>query len=71
MAMVLARPAPAAPMGLPVPQPAIRTGASTTFTNTLIICRIIVGLTMPVPRSVANIATMANCRPRPGANQYR
>ena len=69
--MVLARPAPAAPMGLPVPQPAISTGASTTFTSTLTICRIMVGLTMPVPRSVANIAIMTNCRPSPGANQYR
>ena len=58
-------------MGLPVPQPTISTGARMMFTNTVIICRIIVGLTMPVPRSVANIATMANCRPSPGANQYR
>ena len=34
------------------------TGASTMFTSTLIICRIIVGFIMPVARSVANIATI-------------
>ena len=41
------------------------------FTTTLNICRYIVGLTMPVARSVENIATMRNCSPRPGAYQYR
>ena len=63
MANVLASPAPAAPIGLPVPQPAMSTGARMMFNRTVIICRIIVGLTMPVPRSVANIATMSELQP--------
>ncbi len=67
----LARPAPAGPMAWPKGQPTINIGASTMFTNTVIICRIMVGFIMPVARNVANIATIGNCSASPGANQYR
>ena len=71
MASELARPAPATPSGWPVPQPAISTGARMAFRNTVSTCTIMVGLTIPVPRSAEPMATTANCRPRLGRNQCR
>ena len=41
------------------------------FNSTVSICTIMVGLTMPVPRSAEPIATAANCSASPGVYQYR
>ncbi len=67
----LARPAPATPIAKPVPQPAIRIGASAVFRSTVSAWIAIVGLTMPVPRNAEPMTTCAKPSARPGRNQYR
>ena len=67
----LARPAPATPSGTPVPQPAIKTGASIVFSSTVKAWITMVGFTIPVPRSAEPITTCAKPSARPGRNQYR
>ena len=69
IAIELARPAPATPIAYPVPQPAINTGASNVFSNTVSAWIAIVGFTMPVPRSAAPMPTIANWRPSAGRYQ--
>ena len=66
---MVANPAPATPIGRPVPQPATRTGVRTMLTSTVSICTTMVGLTMPVPCKVAPIAAIANWKPTVGRNQ--
>ena len=63
--------APATPIGYPVNQPKIRIGASTMFTTTVVVCTIIPGLKLPVPRSAEPMATIANCSDIAGMNQSR
>ena len=53
------------------PQPKINSGASTMLTNTEAVCTIIPGLKLPVPRSAAPMATMANCSAMAGMNHSR
>jgi hypothetical protein len=67
----LASPAPATPKGCPVPQPAMSTGASTAFKMTVSTCTIMLGCTIPVPRSAEPMATTANCSARLGRNHHR
>ena len=69
--MELANPAPATPMGCPVPQPAIRTGAKMAFKITVNTCTTMVGWTIPVPRNAEPMTTIANCSARLGRNQCR
>src|SRR5260221_11895547 len=45
-------------MGLPVPHPAMSTGARAAFSSTVSICTTMVGFTMPVPRSAEPITTL-------------
>ena len=54
--------APATPIGRPVPQPNISTGASTMLMMTVAVCTTMPGLKFPTPRSAAAIPTMPNCR---------
>ncbi len=67
----LASPAPATPIAWPVPHPAISTGASTALSITVNTCTIIVGCTIPVPRSAEPMATSGNCSARLGRNQCK
>ena len=70
-AIKVARPAPRTPSGWCVSQPAISIGASTTFISTVKICTIMVGFTMPVPRSADAMEMSANCKPMAGTNHSR
>ncbi len=58
--MLLARPAPAAPSGWPVPQPTISTGARIALTTTLADWISIGGPTMPLARRPVPIAALGN-----------
>ena len=67
----VARPAPATPSGCPVPHPRISTGASAMFRITVRIWMPTVGVTTPLPRSAAPMATITNCSNIAGMNQFR
>src|SRR5215471_5537877 len=66
----LATAAPETPSERPVPQPKIRTGASTMLSATVPALMTIVGLTIPVPRNDEPIATTRNWRSNAGMNQF-
>ncbi len=63
--------APVTPTARPVPQPKMRTGASTMLMTTVTVPTIIPGRKFPVPRRAAPIATIANCSASAGMNQRR
>ena len=54
-----------------MPQPEIRTGASAILMITASACTIMLGRTIPVPRSAAPITCTANCNANAGMNQSR
>jgi hypothetical protein len=68
---VLESAAPATPIGWPVPQPAISTGASAALSTTVTSCTTMPGFTMPVPRRPETMMVMTNCIASAGMNQRR
>ena len=56
---------------MPVPHPEIRTGASAILMITASTCTIMLGRTIPVPRSAAPITCPKNCSASAGINQSR
>ncbi len=69
--MKVASAAPATPIGRCVSHPKMRNGAKIMFKSTVADWTIIPGLKLPVPRSAAAIATMANCKAVAGRNHSR
>jgi hypothetical protein len=71
MAINEASAAPATPSGRPVPQPKMSTGARIMLMMTVAVWTTMPGLKLPLPRSAAAIATIANWSARAGTNQRR